>query len=96
MTSARFQRVPGVRVEPIGAEWAAWSPASGETHVLNDQASAILEVMDECSALSSAEIADVLAEDVDLPAGELEPGIRVALLALEHSGFVCRDDNMGW
>jgi hypothetical protein len=40
-----YTRAPGVRIEPVGGAWAAFSPLSGETLLLNDEAAAILEVL---------------------------------------------------
>lgn len=40
----KFSRVDGVLVEPLGPVWVAFSPASGETTLLNDESAAILEV----------------------------------------------------
>jgi PqqD family protein of HPr-rel-A system len=44
-------RVPGVALEPIGSSWAAFSPLSGETHLLNDTSAAILECLAERGAM---------------------------------------------
>ena len=40
-------RVPGVALEPLGGAWAAFSPLSGETHLLNDSSAAMLECLSE-------------------------------------------------
>lgn len=95
MTVARFARVEGIRVESIGDEWAAWSPLSGETHVLNHESAAILEVLDESGPLQVSQAAGQLAGDVRAAAAALETPVRLALLALEHAGFVLRLDNAG-
>lgn len=91
----RFARVEGLRLEPIGPAWATWSPASGETHVLNDEAASVLEVLADEGPLSTIELACTLARDIGLTPAQIEPGIQVALLALEHAGFVLRLDNPG-
>ena len=95
MTEARFARVEGIRVEPVGSEWAAWSAASGETHLLNNESAAILEVLDEFGPLQVTQVASQLAGDVGRTFAELGSLIHIALLALEHAGFVRRLDNAG-
>lgn len=41
----RYERVEGLLAEPVGHYWAVYSPASGETALLNDECAAILEVL---------------------------------------------------
>ena len=41
----QYRRVEGVLAEPVGLLWAVYSPASGETALLNDESVAILEVL---------------------------------------------------
>jgi PqqD family protein of HPr-rel-A system len=69
-------RVPGVALEPIGNTWAAFSPLSGETHLLNDSSAAMLECLSEerpkhvdvlcaelaaLSGMTTADVADICA-----------------------------------
>ena len=49
-------RPPGVVLEPLGDTWVAFSPLSGETHLLNDTSAAILE----CLAAQTPMHADAL------------------------------------
>lgn len=42
-----YRRRAGVLVEPLGPVWVAFSPANGETVLLNDASAALLEVLDE-------------------------------------------------
>ena len=72
-----FARVPGLRVEAVGGAWAAFSPASGETLLLNDTSAAILEVLAE-EPLAIAAVADRLAADSGVPKGD------VAALLADH------------
>ena len=59
---ARYACVPGVSTEAVGHLWAVFSPASGETLLLNDESASILEVLAAgacdtagvCAALSAA------------------------------------------
>lgn len=70
----RFARIVGVQVEPIGDGWVAFSPASGETLVLNDETAAVLEVL-EAGAASTVGISDALAAD----SGVAEPTLCMVL-----------------
>jgi len=69
-------RVSGVALEPIGSAWAAYSPLSGETHLLNNSSAAMLECLSEerpmhvdvlctelaaLSGMTTAEVADICA-----------------------------------
>ena len=60
--TVRYARVPGVVVEPLDALWAAFSPASGQTHLLNDESAAILEILGEGAASADGVVAQ-LAHD---------------------------------
>lgn len=68
---ARYAAVAGVRVEDLGSFWAAFSPASGQTHLINDESCALLDWLQGRPSGSSAEAADALAEEAGLPAAEL-------------------------
>jgi hypothetical protein len=66
----RFELVPGLRVESVGEAWVTWSPASGETHVLNDEAAAIVEVLAECGVMDAGTlVSKLVAEGVAAAAG---------------------------
>jgi len=58
----RYSRADGVLVEPIGHLWAAYSPLSGETTLLNDEGAAILEVL-ELGLRDTSGVCAALAED---------------------------------
>lgn len=51
----RYALNTGVLVEPVGHLWAAFTPASGESSLLNDECAAILEVL-QAGAANSAEV----------------------------------------
>jgi PqqD family protein of HPr-rel-A system len=64
-----FACVPGLRVEAIGDVWAAFSPTSGETLLLNDSSAAILEILAsgpmEPDAVARVLAADAAVDDTD-------------------------------
>lgn len=84
----RYQIVPGVRVAAVGDQWAAWSPASGETHLLNDESAAVLELLVEFGPLNTDEAARRLATETGMDLVQLCAGIQAAWLPLEWAGFV--------
>lgn len=59
----------GVLIEPLGEQWAAYSPASGETHLVNDTGAALLEIFSGDLPLTLAQACEALAADV----GSLSP-----------------------
>ena len=79
--------MPGVRVEAIGDVWAAFSPVSGETILLNDTSAAILEVLAE-GAQDLAFVAEVLARQVALPRAEVSALLREHWPKLLQAGLV--------
>ena len=60
----RYACVPGVATEPVGHLWAVFSPASGETLLLNDESASILEVL-ASGACDTAEVCAALAISED-------------------------------
>lgn len=70
----RYCLIPGTSVEPLHGGWAAFSPASGETMLLNTEAAAILEVL----ALGPAE-GDSVCRDLASDAGVDESFVAQAL-----------------
>lgn len=71
----KVTRVDGVLVEPLGPVWVAFSPANGETTLLNDESAAILEVLGS-QALDTSTIAAQLAEDAGMSAAALAPALE--------------------
>jgi hypothetical protein len=63
----RYGRADGVLIEPLGHLWAAFSPLSGETTLLNDESAAILEMLESGDSDTSG-ICAALAEDSGLDA----------------------------
>jgi PqqD family protein of HPr-rel-A system len=74
---ACFSRISDILLEPAGTVWVAFSPASGETALLNDEGAAILEVLSDGPA-DALMVAGALADDIGLPAQQL------ALLVESH------------
>jgi len=86
--SHRFERVPFIQVELLGDVWAAFSPASGETVLLNDEAAAILEALETSATGNAAIIAETLAADCGLGVEDLDSHVSGALARLEKMGLV--------
>lgn len=80
-------RVPGVQFEPLDHLWVAFSPASGETALLNDESAAILEVLGDGPAAPEA-IAAVLARDGGIPEADLAATLEAAWSRLIEAGLV--------
>jgi PqqD family protein of HPr-rel-A system len=79
--------VAGVLVEPVGAHWAAFSPVSGETHLLNDEAAAILEILDGRTLTDDALI-DAIAADCAAPRSAVQGPVAASWAALIAAGLV--------
>ncbi len=86
----RYGWVPGTRLEPIGAWWAAYSPASGETHVLNDESAVILEWVREHGDGTSAEAASGLSVELAVSVEHLTTSIELGWMPLLVAGLVRR------
>jgi PqqD family protein of HPr-rel-A system len=82
-----WRRGDGVLVEPIGHLWAAFSPFTGETTLLNDESASILEAL-EAGAVDTATVCVDLARHSGLEAGELAEIVDAALLRLAEAGLV--------
>ena len=83
----RYVRTEGVLVEPVGHLWAAFSPATGETALLNDESASILEVL-ESGASGTCAICATLAMDSGLAAEDLEATIESCWPRLIEAGLV--------
>lgn len=81
--------VPGSRVEPVGAVWAAFSQASGETLLLNDTSVAILEILSQGPA-DTATVAAVLAADQGVSPTQIAPLLDECWPGLVAAGLVRR------
>lgn len=91
-----YRRVDGVVVEPVGRLWAAFSPATGETTLLNDESASILEVLGS-EAMGTTEICVCLAADSGLPSGSIAEVVRASWPRLIEAGLVrsqCSSDGI--
>jgi PqqD family protein of HPr-rel-A system len=88
---SRWCRVDGTLVEPIGHLWAAFSPATCETALLNDESASILEVLDAGAADTAAICAD-LSGDSGLDAQDLAVIVEAAWPRLLEAGLVRQQD----
>jgi hypothetical protein len=83
-------RAAGVRVRPLGDGWVAHSAISRETHLLNEEAVAVLEALDESVPRSRQQVADALSADYGVGAAELLATLEPMWDGLVASGLVCR------
>jgi PqqD family protein of HPr-rel-A system len=82
-----FVRADGVLVEPVGHLWAAFSPLSGETSLINDESAAVLEVLSAGPASSDA-VCDALAGDIGTRSEDLLSLIEAGWPRLIEAGLV--------
>lgn len=85
--TARFGRAPGLLVEPLGEGWAAFSPLSGETMLINDESAAIIEVL-EVTPGSIESVCARLAADLGETWESLLPRIEPHWSQLVEAGLV--------
>lgn len=84
---ARYARVAGILVEPVAHLWAAFSPATGETALLNDESASILEVL-ESGPADTPSICAALALDSDSAPESMHDLIAVCWPKLVSAGLV--------
>jgi PqqD family protein of HPr-rel-A system len=89
LSTDRFKAVTGLRIAQVGHLWVAFSPLSGETTLLNDEAAAVLELIGG-QALTQQQLCKQLAADT----GQDEPQLASVLDGcwgrLMESGLVDR------
>jgi PqqD family protein of HPr-rel-A system len=90
----RYERTPGVRVESLGRAWAAFSPASGETLLLNDEAAALLEVLTDGPAHCDA-VCAALAVDGDVAVAQIHAAMGDSWQQLLQAGLLRRFGGAG-
>jgi hypothetical protein len=78
---------PGTLLQPVGNLWAAYSPGSGDTQLLNNEAVAFLEVLRE-QPRSLEDAADVLAREIGLPVDQILPLLADAAVELTVAGLI--------
>lgn len=84
---ARFARVDGALVEPVGHLWVAFSPVTGETALLNDESAAILEVLEPGPA-DTAQVCTQLSADSGVETDALTPIVEASWSSLIDAGLV--------
>lgn len=82
-----YGRRSGLLVEPLGEIWVAFSPACGETVLLNDACAALLEVLAEGPATTDAACLQLAQETGDDPAA-LTEAVAHSWNLLVESGLV--------
>jgi PqqD family protein of HPr-rel-A system len=82
---------PAVQIQSLGQHWAAYSPLSGETLLLNDAAAAILEVLADGPSEEHA-IAAALAADVGQSIDTVQSLMHGAADELAAAGLIVRSD----
>ena len=93
---AQYARVSGILIEPVAHLWAAFSPATGETTLLNDESASILEVL-ESGPADTAAISATLALDNGSATESMQDLIAACWSQLVSAGLVreqCPDDTM--
>ena len=83
----RFSRVDGILIEPVGHLWAAFSPATGETALLNDESASILEVL-EIEPADTKGACAVLSADSGIAPGDLLALVEASWRQLIEAGLV--------
>jgi PqqD family protein of HPr-rel-A system len=83
----RLGRRAEVLVEPLGLSWAAYSPFSGETHLLNAEAAAILEILDE-EPRSEVALRAALVHETGAAEAEVAQALDASLLQLRAAGLI--------
>lgn len=83
----RYRLVEGLLVEPMSHLWAAFSPVTGETVLLNDESAAILELL-AAGPAGTVALCRVLAADCGLSATELQPLVEQGWQRLVEAGLV--------
>ena len=89
-----YERTPGARVEAVGDAWAAFSPMSGETLLLNNEAAAVLEVLADGAAEPDI-VCAALARDGDLAIEQVQAAMGDAWQQLLQVGLVRRVKAVG-
>jgi hypothetical protein len=82
-----YKKVDGILVEPVGHLWAAFSPSSGETALLNDECAAVLEVLNP-DCCTSNEVAAVLATESGVEVAPLLHVVESTWPRLVEAGLV--------
>jgi hypothetical protein len=77
----------GVTLEAVGQMWASFSPASGETQLLNNEAAAVIEVLLELPR-TLAQIDAVMSEESAVALGSITSLLEDTTFELEAAGLI--------
>lgn len=92
MSGARVQLVPGVIWQPLDDTLcAAYSPLSGETHLLNNTAIGVLELLAEPGWHHPADVVHQLAREAERPEAEVAAVLGEVWTTLVDGGLVRRE-----
>jgi PqqD family protein of HPr-rel-A system len=83
----RLETPSEVTLEAVGPSWVAYSGLSGETHLLNDEAAALVEVFGEAPRTVS-EAAQVVAADAQTSPHLIEYKLQEAAVFLRVAGLI--------
>lgn len=84
--------VDGVLMAELGTQWAAYSPRSGQTLMLNLEAVSLLEVLQD-QPLTLAQACRVLSHEVDVPVDQIEASVGTAWQQLRAAGLLESDSD---
>jgi PqqD family protein of HPr-rel-A system len=90
----RFALVEGLELAPVGQVWAAFSPASGQTTLINNESAAILECLRDGPA-DAAAVSAALALDCALPAAQVAATLEAHWPSLIAAGLLRRQTSRG-
>jgi len=77
----------GSLVEPLGEQWVAYSPRSGESHLLNDECAAILEVLAEAPGTPES-VCETLRMDWQIDGPQVQDLVTGAWSTLLEAGLI--------
>lgn len=78
----------GTLVEQLGEHWVAFSPLSGETHLINDTTAAVVESVSREVPVTLEQLCASLAADAGVMPIDAEDLVRQALQMLVAAGLV--------
>jgi PqqD family protein of HPr-rel-A system len=82
----------GTLLQSLGNSWSAFSELSGETHLLNHEAAALLEALRE-QPQTLAEVADLLAAEAGVAASSILHLLDHGATELQAAGLLRRVTN---
>jgi len=82
-----YAAASGVLIEPLADAWCAFSPLSGQTHLINDTSVAILEHLQAAGHATVADLCALLAEETGQPATEAVEMVAGALNTFVLAGL---------